>query len=126
MQVAWCVFRNVRVASIGSVLGGLAGYGFSLGGTIEGSAGYIALKPSTFLLFGANIAVFVAIIYTGRRTYATIFRRGLGMKTDDEARPAEVWAARVFMVLLAFFVAQVAWGGMYLSSPSCDMRKSIS
>ena len=100
------------------VAGALAGYGISLNGTIEGSAGYIALKPSTFLLFGANIAVFIAIIYTGRRTYATIFRRSLGMKADDEARPTEVWAARAFMVLAALFVMQVAWGagvGLFLA-----------
>jgi len=90
--------------------GALAAYGFSLNGAVEGRAEYIALKPSTFLLFGANVAVFVAIAYTGRRAYATVFRRGLSLKADDEARPAEVWAARAFVALTALFILQVAWG----------------
>lgn len=98
-------------------VGTLATFGITISGVVEGSSGYIGLKPSTFLLFGANLGVFFFVLYTGRRHYLTVLRWSLGGRpsmgnggsTADEAQASEVWGCRAFLVLMTLFVLQVAF-----------------
>lgn len=89
------------------VSGIFVGYGTNLDAAIGGGAWYIGLKPSTFLLFGANVGVFLALIYTGRRHYRAVLRRSLGLRGTDEAEAGEIWGCRVFLGMMALFVLQL-------------------
>jgi hypothetical protein len=57
--------------------GFLAKYGFSLTTSIEGASWYLDLKPQTSALLGANLAVFLVILFCGRRYYADVLRQAL-------------------------------------------------
>jgi hypothetical protein len=93
------------------VVGLFAGYGFQLQGSIEGSS-YLALNPRTFLLFGANVGVFLSLVYTGRRHYRSVVARALGLAGGEEATDAEAWACRAFLGLMAVFVLQLCLAGV--------------
>ncbi|OGV74562.1 MAG: hypothetical protein A3K19_04850 [Lentisphaerae bacterium RIFOXYB12_FULL_65_16] len=72
--VLWCI-----------TVGFLAKYGLSLTSSLEGASGYIDVKPQTFLLFGANLAVFGVILYCGRKHYLDVARRACGLRPTAPA-----------------------------------------
>ena len=95
-----------------TVIGVLANYGILLDQELEGKGWYISLKPKTFVLFGANVGVFLALLYTGRYHLRSVFRRAAGFATTDEVTEAETWGARAFVLLMAVFVWQMTWIGI--------------
>lgn len=92
------------------LVGLLAGYGVSLDGTIEGSSWWMGLKPRAFVIFGATLGVFVCLLYTGRHHYLSLVRRSVGVYRDDRFESGEIWGCRLFFVLTAFLVVQLALG----------------
>ncbi len=95
------------------VTGVFATYGISLVGAVEGS-GYPALRVRAFLNFGANLGMFAAIAYLGRRYYLTVLKRALGFRAGDAAQTCAIWGMRVFLLLTAAFVCQLVIVGMAL------------
>ncbi len=94
------------------VVGVFAAYGHNLNDVVEGSFWYTGLKPRMFILFGANVGLFLALLYTGRRFYGRVLGRALGLSRSGEADPASVWGCRLFLVLMAAFTAQVTAAGV--------------
>jgi hypothetical protein len=96
-----------------TVIGIMANYGILLDQELEGKGWYLALKPKTFVLFGANVGVFLALIYTGRHHYLTVMRQSLGLKSrEKQVYAAEKWGARMFFMLMAVFVWQLSRVGI--------------
>ena len=85
------------------VLGVLAGYGYSMYGGIN----YLYESTNAFLYLGGYFGIFVALAYTGRHHYVTVFRRSLGLSTRDSPEGAAVWGMRLFLVGGALFCAQL-------------------
>lgn len=84
-------------------------YGISLTGSVEGASWYTSLKPQTFLLFGANLGVFLTILYTGRHYYLNIVRQSLIPSKTDQSNVEAVWGFRVFVFALVVFIAQLVF-----------------
>ncbi|HNT34871.1 MAG TPA: hypothetical protein PKH07_07725, partial [bacterium] len=82
-------------------IGVFAKYGISLTGTVEGASWYTSLKPQTFLLFGANLGVFLTILYTGRHYYLSIVRQSFVPFRKSTTDMDAVWGFRVFAIALA-------------------------
>jgi hypothetical protein len=95
-----------------AVVGVLLPYGIHLDQVIEGRGGYLGLRPRTFLLFGANAALFLAVFCAGRQHFLTVLRRCFGLKTRDRVSRTEIWAGRTFMLLIAFFLLQMRLVGI--------------
>ncbi|OGV65476.1 MAG: hypothetical protein A3K19_10330 [Lentisphaerae bacterium RIFOXYB12_FULL_65_16] len=89
------------------VAGVLAGYGVAVDNIYEGSAWYTGVKPKTFLLFGANLGVFLAVLYSGRHFFGSVLRRSVGLTSRDEVEKAEVWSFRAFMLFMVIFCGQL-------------------
>ncbi len=99
---------------------GLASYLFALvAGILTGYGVMIGtgrfLEPSiyTFLYAGSYCSMFLVLIYSGRRYYGTVFRRGLGLRAPDPAEPHAVWGARAFLVCVLLAVAQLVAVGLH-------------
>ncbi|MBN2452482.1 MAG: hypothetical protein JXR77_19000, partial [Lentisphaeria bacterium] len=95
------------------VTGMFATYGITLTGAVEG-IGYPSLRVQAFLNFGANLGLFLTIVYLGRRYYLSVLRRAVGLRCQDDVPPAAVWGMRVFLVLAGAFTgllwaAGLAW-----------------
>lgn len=93
------------------VTGIFATYGVTLQGALEGT-GYTSVRVQAFLNFGANLGMFMSLVYLGRRYYWTILRRAFGLRTADAAAPHEIWAMRIFLVLSMGFVALLVSAGL--------------
>jgi hypothetical protein len=90
------------------VLGIFGTYGVSLRGQ-----GWLSPSPQTFMMFGAYVGIFAAIIYTGRAYYKAIFKRAVfAGPPRQEAVPYAVWAARVFILCLVAVVIMLATVGL--------------
>jgi hypothetical protein len=117
--VAYFVPKEVSL-SLGSgpflwalVVGAFATYGVSLtSGSGPASGGYLSLKPQTFALFGANLGVFGVVLFCGRHYYLAVARRTVGLGGHLQVDRATVWGARLFVLFLSVFVAQLAWVGL--------------
>ncbi|MBN2449143.1 MAG: hypothetical protein JXR77_02070 [Lentisphaeria bacterium] len=94
------------------VVGIFAGYGVNLNNVIEGSYWYTGLKPRMFILFGANVGLFLALLYSGRHFYLNVCRRALGLKGDADADPLSVWGCRFFAFFLLLFTAHLVVAGV--------------
>jgi hypothetical protein len=93
------------------VTGMFATYGITLQGGLEGT-GYTSVRVQAFLNFGANLGMFVALIYLGRRYYWTVLQRAFGRRAGDSVSPHEVWAMRIFLALSAGFVGLLVSAGL--------------
>jgi len=95
------------------IAGVFAKYGLVLTAPLEGYS-YFSLKPQSFLLFGANVGVIAAMIFTGRHYYASVLRRSLGAKADDSVDAGAVWGCRTFLIMTVLFVLQLRLAGIDL------------
>ncbi|MBD3349112.1 MAG: hypothetical protein GF400_07960 [Candidatus Eisenbacteria bacterium] len=91
------------------VAGAFAAFGFALDGVLEGGSWYIGVKPSTFVLFGANMGLFASMVYTGRHYYRSVLKQSFVPGAEGEATPNEVLACRLFLGLMAAFVLYAAF-----------------
>lgn len=87
-------------------VGILAGYGVSIGGA------FLQPSISPFLYAGSYCGMFLVLVYTGRRYYTTVFKRGFFLPARDPAEPHAVWGARAFVIGCLFFVAQLVVVGL--------------
>ena len=88
------------------VTGALMGYGVTI------SSGILQSSTESSLYAGAYLAMFVVLLYTGRRYYAAVFRRGFGLPCTDEVEGSSVWGARLFVGGVVFLVLQLAAVGV--------------
>ena len=88
------------------VSGVAAGYGVAFGGQ--------HLRPSigASIFAGANVALFLGILYSGRRHLVSVFAQALGFRRGDPAAPSAVWGARAALAGFALFVLQLAVVGV--------------
>jgi hypothetical protein len=93
------------------VTGIFATYGITLKEALAGT-GYTSVRVQAFLNFGANLGMFIALLYLGRRYYWTVLRRALGIRASDETAPHEVWAMRLFLLLAGGFAALLVSAGL--------------
>lgn len=113
--IAFAYFLTTSVSfslGIGPVLfayitGVLAGYGVSVRG-----GGYFSPNYQRMLTAGAYIGLLMTTIYTGRHYYCNVMRRSLGLRSGEKVEPVAVWAARVFLVAMAVFAAQLIVVGL--------------
>ncbi|MCK5805004.1 MAG: hypothetical protein KAI66_19370 [Lentisphaeria bacterium] len=94
------------------VVGTFAVYGINLNNVIEGSYWYTGLKARMFILFGANVGLFLALMYTGRHYYWTILKRAFGGRGGGDADAGAVWGCRAFLVMMVCFVVQLSLAGL--------------
>ena len=91
----------------GYVTGTLNSYGVALGPAMT--------RPSihTFCYGGAYVAMFLVILYTGRRYYGSVLRRRLGIRRGgDPVEPFAVWGARAMLLGIAGFVVATTMAGL--------------
>ena len=86
------------------VVGTLAAYGIQIDSPIESTNWYTGLKVKPFIFFGANLGVFLTVMYTGRHHYWNVFRQSVMIRSGREADRTAVWGLRVFLVLMGVFV----------------------
>jgi hypothetical protein len=91
------------------VVGLLVSYGIQLDQPVDGRGWYLSLKPKTFLLFGANLAFFLGVLYTGRHHLLAVVRRCAGLRSTELVTPTELWASRAFAGLSLIFML-LMWG----------------
>ena len=94
------------------VVGMFAAYGLNLNNVVEGSFWYTGLKPRMFILFGANVGLFLALLYTGRHFYGRVLARACGLARAAEADGPSVWGCRAFLVSMAAFTALIVAAGV--------------
>jgi len=85
----------------------LIGYGISLR-----AGGLHTPKIEYFITFGAFLGVFLVVVYTGRHYYSNTFRRALLLPVREDMEPQSVWGARVFILGIAVFVANLVVIGL--------------
>ena len=73
-------------------------YGISIGGS-----GLYSGSPRQTFHIGAYLGILLMFLYTGRRYYASVFRRAAFLKSGDEVAAESVWGARVFVVCAGVF-----------------------
>lgn len=89
------------------LIGMLAGYGVQLG-----RAGALSLDPPSYLAAGAYLGILLAILYTGRQYYKSVFARALLLPCRDAPESQSIWAARLFILSLGTFVACLVVAGL--------------
>ncbi len=94
------------------VVGSFAAYGMNLNNVIEGSYWYTGLKPRMFILFGSNVGLFLALLYTGRHYYWNVTKAALGFGKKEGMDAASLWGCRVFLALMLAFVVQMTLAGI--------------
>lgn len=110
--IAYFLSRDVGLSlAVGPVLYGFVGgilgiYGISVRGT--GIYEY-----NFFLVFGAYLGLFVAILYAGRHFYAQVVHNAfLGSRTKRANSPEPIWAARIFLASVLIFILLLASTGL--------------
>lgn len=94
------------------VLGALLTLGINPNAPVEG-ASWSGVRPTAFLQFGAALGIFLALIFTGRHYYRHVFLRAAGVPCEAEDVPdSAVWGCRLFLVMTAAFVVQLAAIGL--------------
>ncbi|NLF16691.1 MAG: hypothetical protein GX595_05465 [Lentisphaerae bacterium] len=94
------------------VVGVFAAYGLNLNNVVEGSCWYTGLKPRMFILFGANVGLFLALLYTGRHFYGQVAARACGLSRRGAVDGLSVWGCRVFLAAMAAFTILVTAAGV--------------
>ena len=89
------------------IVGILVGYGISVGG-----GGYLSPNLSKMQLFGSYLGILLTLIYTGRYYYASVFRKAAFLRPKEEVEAQAVWAARVFIVTMFMFIANLTMTGL--------------
>lgn len=88
------------------VAGALMSYGVTI------SAGILQSSTESSLYAGAYLAMFVVLLYTGRRYYAAVFRRGFGLPCTDDVERSSVWGSRLFVAGVVALVLQLVAVGV--------------
>ena len=88
------------------LMGIFAVYGVDLKSPLEGTS-YFSLRPQSFALFGANLGVVGAMLYTGRHFYKAMARKAVGLKAAEETDTTLVTAFRVFAVATLLLIIQL-------------------
>ncbi len=84
----------------------LQGYGISMG------AGYSNdPAPTNFMMFGSYFAMLLTLLYTGRQFYAAVFRRAIGLNTEEHVPSECMWGGRVFLVAATALVIYLSTVG---------------
>jgi len=65
-----------------------------------------------FILFGSNVGLFLALLYTGRHYYWNVTKAALGLGKSDEADSTSIWGCRIFLGLMLAFVVQMTLAGI--------------
>jgi hypothetical protein len=68
------------------------------------TGGLLHPGPQMFHTFGAYFGSFMGLLVLGRRYYAAVFRRALGLSSGDSVDVSAIWGARVFAVSVAVFM----------------------
>ncbi|MBN2452445.1 MAG: hypothetical protein JXR77_18815 [Lentisphaeria bacterium] len=89
------------------VAGVLAGYGIELR-----SGRMMALSLEPFLFAGGYLGVLIMVLYTGRRYYAGVFRRGVFLPANDPVPGYAVLGARLFLGGILLFMFQLVQVGL--------------
>lgn len=87
--------------------GVLAGYGISMAG-----GGWYEPNLARSLQAGAYVGIMMMILYTGRYYYRNVFCRALGLASREDVEAQAVWGARVFLVCVGLFVAELILVGL--------------
>jgi hypothetical protein len=94
------------------VVGCFAARGINLNNVVEGSYWYTGLKPGMFILFGANVGLFMALLYAGRHYYLSVTKAALGFRRAKDADSTAIWGCRAFLVMMLAFIVQMAMAGI--------------
>ena len=87
--------------------------GLCLGYGVQVSQNFFALENIERNLYGgAFLGIACVMLYNGRRYYASVLRRSLGLPDIDQPEASAVWGARVLMVAALGFVAQLVAVGI--------------
>lgn len=87
--------------------GTCVGYGIAV------SANFFALESVERGLYGgAYLAIGLVMLYNGRRYYADVARRSLGLRSPGQPEPCAVWGARLLMLAGTAFVVQLVTLGI--------------
>ena len=95
------------------VMGIFATYGINLTSPQDGTS-YFSLKPQSFALFGANVGVLAAVLFTGRHYYINLVRNALGRKGSEEIDPTSIASFRVFLAATLCLLIQLRVIGIEL------------
>lgn len=87
--------------------GWLAGYGIMLR-----QGDHLSVKIEAFLFTGGYFGILLMLLYTGRHYYLNVFRRSMGLRSQDEIEPHVVWSMRIFLAATIAFVAQLTIAGL--------------
>ncbi|MHC4983541.1 MAG: DUF6785 family protein [Planctomycetota bacterium] len=74
---------------------------------IKVQGGVMAPSGGAFLFAGAWSGICLMLLYTGRRHYASVFRKALLFKGESGAKDYAIWGARVFVVGAVAFVVML-------------------
>jgi len=91
--------------------GFLIGYGIDLMSPVEGWS-YFSVRPQSFALFGASVGVGLSLLYTGRRYYAAVLRRAVGLASGERVGDEAVWGLRVFLATFVLLDGQLCLVGL--------------
>jgi len=87
--------------------GTCVGYGIAIG------TNFLALENIERGLYGgAYLGIGLVMLYNGRRYYASVARRSLGLPAADRPEPYAVWGARIMVLAAAAFVLQLTTLGI--------------
>ena len=79
---------------------------------ISFSGGHLQPHIESSLYAGATVAMFLAIVYSGRRHLFSTFARALGLRRGDPSDPFAIGGARVALLGFALFVVQLVFVGV--------------
>lgn len=93
----------------GYITGTLNSYGIALGPAMTSPTIH------TFAYGGSYVAMFLVILYTGRRYYGSVLRRCFGIsRGGDPVEPHAVWGARAMLLGIVGFVMATHLAGLQL------------
>lgn len=84
----------------------LAGYGVTM------TRGHLEASLNSSFFAGAFCAMFLVLLYSGRRYYLSILRRSIGLAAPDAIGNASVWWARVALGAFILFILQLSMVGV--------------
>ena len=95
-------FLNVLLCGI------LAGYGISIKSVIPGQMGSV----QDFMNFGAYLATFLVLLYTGRKYYSTNLAKALLIPVKEKEDPQAVTGWRIFILAFVTLVILMILAGL--------------
>ncbi len=84
----------------------LAGYGVAM------TSGHLDATIRSGFYSGSFSAMFLVLLYAGRRYYFSVLRRTFGLRAPDQIEASSVWWARVAMGAFVLFVVQLSFVGV--------------